>query len=587
MSRLGARLLLAAAIASFALAVALFWGVDFSWRLGPLRLRMTEPIRPLAAAVIFAVAALRPAWSRAYAVVLLAAGGAAALIAYARTADATFAPAGDIALIEAYTIHAANGELLLGPYSRYGWNHPGPLYFYLQAPFYVMSGYRSAGLSAGALTINLSALGILVWVCLRAAPQGFLPIGITAASVLFAARAIDMLASQWNPHVLVLPTMAIVVVAAALAAGRTRLLPLLAALASFVVQTHLGLGPAVLAVSGAATAILAARSYILRSEQGATRWWPVLNGTLWLLVVLWMMPLAQELSEPDGNLTQLWMFFGGGEARPGQPWRTSFRIWADMISAMVRSDVHVGWGNRYGPKPNPWNQGWAIVETTAVVVIAVRAVLARDSFRAALATMTLIASGVGLWSIMQIDDDIYDHLVFWLVGIGVLQVGLIADALVRLVPRADRVLTPRLTASMCVLLLGIAAAEGFQDLRVIVSRSFRPGIEQLSARRLADAIMPAFADNRVKRPLVAIDQPVWGIAAGVLLQLQKRHIPFSVEEGWWFMFGPPARPAGNHADDDRLIFAGPELRLRLNGRSGVEVLAERDRTSILLERPQP
>ena len=290
-----------------------------------------------------------------------------------------------------------------------------------------------------------------------------------------------------------------------------------------------------------------------------------MNGTLWLLVVLWMMPLAQELSEPDGNLTQLWMFFGGGEARPGQPWRTSFRIWADMISAMVRSDVHVGWGNRYGPKPNPWNQGWAIAETAAVVVIAVRAVLARDSFRAALATMTLIASGVGLWSIMQIDDDIYDHLVFWLVGIGVLQVGLIADALVRLVPRADRVLTPRLTASVCVLLLGIAAAEGFQGLRVIVSRSFRPGIEQLSARRLADAIMPAFADNRVKRPLVTIDQPVWGIAAGVLLQLQKRHIPFSVEEGWWFMFGAPARPAGNHADDDRLIFAGPELRIRLNG----------------------
>jgi hypothetical protein len=188
---------------------------------------------------------------------------------------------------------------------------------------------------------------------------------------------------------------------------------------------------------------------------------------------------------------------------------------------------------------------------------------------------------------MQIDDDIYDHLVFWLVGIGALQVGLIADGLVGLVPRAVRVLTPRLTASVCVLLLGIAAAEGFRDLRVIVSRSFRPGIEQLSARRLADAITPAFADNRVKRPLVTIDQPVWGIAAGVLLQLQKRHIPFSVEEGWWFMFGPPARPAGNHAADDRLIFAGPELRIRLNSSSGVEVLAERDRTSILLERPQP
>ena len=125
--------------------------------------------------------------------VLLAVLGAAALIVYARTADAAFAPAGDIALIETYTIDATRGQLLLGPYSRYGWHHPGPLYFYLQAPFYVMSGYRSAGLSAGALAINLSALGILVWVCFVAAGRGFLPIGITAARL-------DLQVSGWVPR---------------------------------------------------------------------------------------------------------------------------------------------------------------------------------------------------------------------------------------------------------------------------------------------------------------------------------------------------------------------------------------------------
>ena len=209
--------------------------------------------------------------------------------------DPAFAPAGDIALIETSTIHAANGDQLLGPYSRFGWNHPGPLYFYVQAPFYVMSGYRSAGLSAGALVINLAALGLLVRVCMRASSGGFLAVAISMASVLFTYRASEMLASQWNPHVLVLPTMAIVVVAAAVAAGRIGLLPVLAALASFVVQTHLGLGPAVLALSGVATAIGRAARVPGSALDDAPRFWPILNGTFWLLLLLWLLPLAQEL----------------------------------------------------------------------------------------------------------------------------------------------------------------------------------------------------------------------------------------------------------------------------------------------------
>jgi len=300
-------------------------------------------------------------------------------------------------------------------------------------------------------------------------------------------------------------------------------------------------------------------------------------------VLLWILPLAQEFSQREGNLTQLWMFFGSGAERPGQPWRISFRAWADMISALPRADIHVGWGGRYRPQNGPGNQTLAIAETIIVAGIAGWAAFRKESFRAALAAMTLVASIVGLWSITQIDDDLYDHLVFWLVGIGALQVGLIGDAAVRSIPRANRPVPARLAAAACLLLFGVAAVVGFQDLRVIVSRSFRPGLEQLSARRLADWIAPKL-EATVDHPLVTIDQPVWGIAAGVLLQLQKRGFPFSVEEGWWFMFGPPARPNGDLTHADKLIFAGPELRLRLKSHPGVETLGERDRVSIFLER---
>ena len=237
--------------------------------------------------------------------------------------------------------------------------------------------------------------------------------------------------------------------------------------------------------------------------------------------------------------------------------------------------------------PGPVSQFWAISETVAVALIAVKAAREKDLFRGALAAMVLIASGLGLWSISRIDDDIYDHLVFWLAGIGALHLGLIADALIRLVPRAAAAAgTPQIAAA-CLLLFGIGAAAGFQDLRVIVSRSFRPRIEQLSVRRLADAIVPAFETNTVKRPLVTIDQPTWGIAAGVLLQLQKRHIPFLVDEGWSFMFGPLTRPPADRSAMSTLIFAGPELAVRLGGQPGHEVLARRDAVSIILERSQP
>jgi hypothetical protein len=121
---------------------------------------------------------------------------------------------------------------------------------------------------------------------------------------------------------------------------------------------------------------------------------------------------------------------------------------------------------------------------------------------------------------------------------------------------------------------------------VLVSRSFRPGLQQLTARRLADWIAPTL-EAKADRPLVTIDQPAWGIAAGVLLQLRKRQIPYTVEEGWAFMFGPDAGRPGDHDVTAKLIFAGPELSVRLAARPGVEKLGERDHVSILLERPGP
>jgi hypothetical protein len=515
-----------------------------------------------------------------FAAAMLAAG-CVALIGYARTADASFAPAGDIALIETYTIHATRGELFLGPYSRFGWNHPGPLYFYTLAPFYVLTGFRSAGLSAGALAINLAALALLVWVSVSMG-RGLLAICVAAAAVWFTWQTSGMLASQWNPHVLVLPTMATIVASAAVAAGRVRLLPVVAALATFIVQTHLGFGPTVLAVGVAGAAIAAARAQ-RSGDPSRPEILRVLIATVCVLLVLWLPPLIEEVRSADGNLTRLWTFFTG-EGRPGQRFQRAFRMWSDMMSAFVRRDVRVGWGNRLPADGGPWRQAWALAQTAALAAIVVRAAMTKDTFRGALAGMLLIASGVGLWSLLRIEDAIYDHLVFWLSGIGALAAGVIAATVLRLVLR-EAAIPRRLPAAVCITLWVIAAAVGFQQLRVVVSRSFRPGIEPLAARRLGDALIDQFERKDLGRPLVRIDQPVWTVAAGVLLQLEKRQIPYGVEEGWWFMFGAATRPSGQ--ETSTLVFAGPGMRAQLTAAGDHEILAERDRVSILFNPDRP
>ena len=105
-------------------------------------------------------------------------------------------------------------------------------------------------------------------------------------------------------------------------------------------------------------------------------------------------------------------------------------------------------------------------------------------------------------------------------------------------------------------MFGIGAAAGFQDLRVIVSRSFRPRIEQLSVRRLADAIVPAFETNRVKRPLVTIDQPVVGHCRRRPPAASEAAHPLPVDEGWSFMFGEPTRPLGRPIRGEHVDLCG-------------------------------
>ncbi|HEX3704225.1 MAG TPA: hypothetical protein VHU82_12910 [Vicinamibacterales bacterium] len=128
--------------------------------------------------------------TRRHAVFLAAAGSAlAAATVFMRLTPDAF-PFGDAAIIQIYTLEVLRSFLTLGPYSQFGWHHPGPLYFYGLVPLYEIAGRRAIGLVAGALAINVASLmGIDRLVRRNAGPF--------AAAAIVARRSLTTIASSF------------------------------------------------------------------------------------------------------------------------------------------------------------------------------------------------------------------------------------------------------------------------------------------------------------------------------------------------------------------------------------------------------
>ena len=73
--------------------------------------------------------------------ITLAAGAVLLLVTLVTIARRSppFLALNDIAVTELYVLLAAKGQLFVGAYSRFAWHHPGPLYFWMQVPFYLVA----------------------------------------------------------------------------------------------------------------------------------------------------------------------------------------------------------------------------------------------------------------------------------------------------------------------------------------------------------------------------------------------------------------------------------------------------------------
>lgn len=507
-----------------------------------------------AAVACLALVALAP-------LLILLARGIAALPADVRVS-------GDPAVTELYTLRASRGEQWLGPYSRFGFHHPGPLLFYLFAPFYLLLGKSYAALCIAALVVNLASLAGIAHIVLRTAGAPRALWALAALAAYLAYLGPELLVSAWNPDVAVIPLALTLVALAAAMAGFTGCLPLAALAGSLAVQSHLT-AAAPLAAAGLLTAIalVVGRRRGAAREAGEKRPFArhiMLTGMV--LAVVWAPPVIEQLRDTPGNGTLIIRYLL--QRHDGQTVGTAISAVATQASGFLLSPLGVTGQVLPGGSLGVAAKSLTLLQLVVLLVGAWRGWARRDRFVAAACGSAALLLGAAVLVTLGISGPLWPYLTRWVSAVGVFGWIAVAAAFTGREWGSPRRARVQLVA--CATLVCTYAVAGSRE----VARFPSLGAYVASAwpDRLSQRTIDGLSARGVRRPhLRILDNQSWEQAAAIVLQCEKTGRPITVDSDWLFMFGERFRL--READDGAILVARSDLAARLAGQPGTEELA--------------
>ncbi len=272
------------------------------------------------------------------------------VVASVRAVATGWFPVGDSALlaIRAYDVGTSDHPLL-GSWTSASLtlgtdvNNPGPLYPDLLAPFMWTIGRWSGigtGVAIGVGAVNTGFALATAWIGSRIGGWRVERWVLVMLSALTWSMGSELLIDIWQPHALLVPFMCFLMLTVGVVGGRWTMLPGWLAVASLIVQTHIGyvyvLGVfGLMVVALGVAALLADARPPRRVLDDRTTWW---CGAV--VVVAWLQPVIEQLfGEGQGNLARLASNAGGGDVTIGAA--TSVRLVASVVALPP-------WWSRYG-----------------------------------------------------------------------------------------------------------------------------------------------------------------------------------------------------------------------------------------------
>lgn len=472
-----------------------------------------------------------------------------------------FALFGDWAGLEHATRHVWSGDTLVGPTSRFDFSHPGPLFFFVAAPFQALFGPASTGLYVAACIVNAAAAATAVSSARLFARRPHAIATLLVVLAWFTAFG-NVAADPWHPLVVALPLLAFLVTVALFARGKTGAVHPAVVFGSFVTQTWVSAASTVVACG-----LIAVVAFVIGARRRAElasdgRWlqrdevWRLALGA-GLLVLLFVPPIVDQMTSSVGNLTRLWRFFVHRQAplapigMAAQHWMTATSWLPErLVSRALVGDGLVPIVARPDVLPVAASgvaKVIALSHVSAIVLAGIVALRRRDVASLSLLAFGVLAGAVAISSIQTVVGASRHYLVFWATAsscvawIGVLSaVFSAAAALASRLPRTSSVLVPVL------IVVGLGAAvmtTSFQRWW-LARHPVAPGSQP--ARRgdlqAVDAALKAKLARDGTTPVIHLEG-AWDVATAVVLELEKDGADVRISEAdrWSFPGGRGGR----------------------------------------------
>lgn len=470
---------------------------------------------------------------------------------------------GDQAAVELAVINAGHHTQLVGPYSRFGWHHPGPSWFYLLDSAFLPLGSHGWSLLTAILLLQAVVVALVVIVAWRVADPmaAVLPAALLLAFI--GPFGAERLLTPWNPYAVVLPTVLLVTLAGATAAGSIVGLVGLLVVGSFLVQTHVSTAPAVAVVMiGAGVLSLLHHRDARRRidslppfDRPRRRWrnrvelgWGI--GLVVLLAAMWTPPALDLVTAAHGNLQAVTQFFLHSHSDHGL--RNGVSAVGSQLSVFPFG--HEEDNNLAAQLGGGTTARWLvlILFVTAGASLVVLARRLRTDAALGIGVASLLAAAAAVWSVSRVAGSLDAYLVAWVAALPVALCLGYACLLAKVLP-AERIwagLRARRPASIAGAAAGVAFVVGclallaarVGDVARLDPQSVTTG-ESAPIQAAVSAAVRGIPDGAVLvQP--ALGSAAWPVATGITVRLVQDGRRVVVPDQWTFLWGDQFAGAG-------------------------------------------